>query len=174
MSTIQHPKGDGAIESVVAAFLPYIRGRAARIRSIGLDGDDIVQEGLIGLLRAIETYDPEKGSAFNTYAISCIDNGIGSALRRASRKKNQLLNQSVELTDEQPAPTLSQDPEAMAIRRAELEEIAGRIQSDLSVLERQVLSLYLEGYSYSAMAEMLHATEKAVDNALQRARRKLK
>jgi RNA polymerase sporulation-specific sigma factor len=174
LSSIEHLKGDGAMESMVAAFLPYIRSRASRIRSIGLDGDDIIQEGLIGLLRAFDTYDSSKGVSFSTYAITCIDNGISTALRRASRKKDQPLNLSVELTDTQPAEALTHDPEAMAIRRAELEEIAGRIQKDLSKLERQVLSLYLEGYSYSAMAEMLHATEKAVDNALQRARRKLK
>ncbi len=173
MNKLRSPSGEeGSIEALVASFLPYIRSRAARIRSVGIDGDDIVQEGLIGLVRAFDTYDPQGGASFSTYAIACIDNGIASALRRATRRKDQPLNSSVPLSDE--LPGFARDPQDLAIRRAELEGLAERIRQDLSSLEKRVLGLYLEGYSYSAMAEKLETTEKAVDNALQRARRKLK
>ena len=173
MSNNHSPAGrEGSIETLVASFLPYIRSRAARIRSVGLDGDDSVQEGLIGLLRAFDTYDEAGGASFSTYAITCIDNGISSALRRTSREKDQPLNSSVPLSDD--LPGFVRSPEDLAIRRVELEKLAERVRQDLTDLERKVLGLYLEGYSYHAMAEKLNATEKTVDNALQRARRKLK
>lgn len=171
------PRESDNLAGLVANFMPYIRKRANRIKSLGLDADDIVQEGLIGLLGAVSAYSPDAGASFETFAITCIDNSINSALRAAARKKNAPLNSSVSLdADAEPGSLLPRQPSAedIAILREEYADVVRRINDELSAFERDVLALYLEGYSYGAMAEQLGTTPKAVDNALWRARQKLK
>lgn len=138
--------------------------------------DDIVQEGLIGLLNAIESYNEEKGSSFEAFAIACIDNRIYSALRQMVAKKNVPLVDYVSLS-ENPEEMISStlpSSEEIVILREELETVIEKINENLSKFEKKVLELYLEGYSYIAISELLHSSSKSVDNALQRARKKLK
>ncbi len=159
------------------AFLPYIRKRASRIKSVGLAYDDIIQEGLIGLLGAVDTFDEERGVSFETYAIACIDNRIYSALRQDSRKKNLPLNSSLSLSENEDSSLevlVTQSLEDLVILREEVSAVLEQIHEDLSSFEKKVLALYLEGYSYLAISELLSSSPKSVDNALQRARRKLK
>ena len=157
--------------------MPYINRRASRIKAVGMMHDDLVQEGLIGLLDAIDGYDEERGTSFEAFAIRCIDNRIYSALRQAARKKNTPLNDYLSLSDESDKLQISQDipsPEEIVILQEELNYLLTLIREDLSTFEKKVLALYLEGYSYMAISEMLATSSKSVDNALQRARKKLK
>jgi len=157
--------------------MPYIKKRASRIKSVGLAYEDLVQEGLIGLLNAIDRFDETKGAAFETFAITCIDNRILSALRADARKKNQPLNNYISIFDDTEQPLYTPDsssPENLVIIREEIKNIQNNIRENLSSFEKKVLALYLDGYSYLAISELLSSSPKSVDNALQRARRKLK
>jgi len=142
--------------------------------------EDVVQEGLVGLLDAIDGYDEERGSSFEAFAISCIDNRIFSVLRQLAAKKNAPLNDYLSLSEDQeevyslfnlPA---SPSPEDIVILREELATTFTMIKENLSEFEKKVLALYLEGYSYIAISELLSTSSKSVDNALQRARKKLR
>ena len=179
MKTAKTKSKDVAVAALVSAFLPYIRKRAVRIESVGLAFDDIVQEGLIGLLNAVDSYDETKGTAFETFAIACIDNRIRSVLRQDARKKNQPLSNYISMSHESYDERImevsgSMSPEDFVVLREEVQLLLGRINENLSSFEKDVLALYLEGYSYLAISEILSSNPKSVDNALQRARRKLK
>ncbi len=142
----------------------------------GLDADDLVQEGLVGLFRAVESYDKDRGASFPTYAVTCINNSMNTAVKQATRKKHAPLKGYLSLSDEQSDEALidSESPEDLAIRTEEYDAVMARIKAELSDMERNVLELYLKGYDYLAVAKQLDTTPKSVDNALQRARNKLK
>lgn len=163
--------------SLVRAFLPYIKKRASRIKSVGLAYDDIIQEGLIGLLDAIDGFDDSKGASFEAFALVCIDNRIYSALRQNARQKHMPLNNYLSMSNGDEHRLIlpqSSSPEELVILREEIGSISRHISENLSLFEKRVLSLYLEGYSYLAISELLSSSAKSVDNALQRARKKLK
>ena len=159
-----------ALACLIAHQMPAIRAAAAQSVCPGLDFDDAVQEGILGLLRAIKTYDPAKGAGFTTYADVCIRNAAADAAKRARRKKHAPLNQSVPLPEEQPAP----GPEELVLQSEQDASAFETLSQRLSVLERRVLALFLEGQPYSAIAAQLGIPEKSVDNALQRVRAKLR
>lgn len=155
--------------------MPYIQKRAHSISIAGLDSDDLVQEGLIGLFRAMETYENDQGAAFSTYAITCINNCIATAVKQAARKKHLPLSGYLSLDEDDTIMlTGGYTPEELAIANEEYAALQNRINDNLSDFERDVLALYLEGYDYLAVAKRLDTTPKSVDNALQRARKKLK
>ncbi|MCL1830877.1 MAG: sigma-70 family RNA polymerase sigma factor [Oscillospiraceae bacterium] len=166
--------------SLVKVFMPYINKRASRIRLVGVMHEDIVQEGLIGLLNAIEAYDETRGSSFESFAISCIDNRIISALRQAATKSNAPFTDYMSLSEHEEEIYSFFDlphqpsPEDVVIMKEELAAVLSMINENLSIFEKKVLALYLEGYSYIAIGEILHTSTKSIDNALQRARKKLK
>ena len=153
-----------AIAGLIARQMPQIRSLAAKAVRPGLDFDDAVQEGIIGLFSALETFDAQKGAAFATYANVCVQNAIVSAVRAAGRSKHAPLNTSVPYTETESTP----GPEELVMQTMQ------SIDTRLSALEKQVLALFLDGNSYSAIAKRLNVSEKAVDNALQRVRAKLK
>ena len=159
-----------ALAGIISRMMPQVRFGAYSLPAEGLDSEDLVQEGLIGLMHAIGTYVPEKGVKFETYGASCIQNAQISALRAARRKKHGPLNSSVPLSEEQTIP----GPEEAAIQQEQLELWQARFRSQLSERERQVLTLVLKGDSYREIAEILGCTPKAVEGALARARRKLR
>ena len=170
----EYPESD--LSSVIDIFLPYIKKRASRLIAAGLDSDDFIQEGLIGLHYAILNYRPDGAASFSTYAITCIDNRLNSALRSAARKKNLPLSGYKSLSESEEFDDFSansESPEDMAIIKEEFRLLIDKIEKSLSRFEKDVLNLYLEGYSYLSIAELLRTTPKSVDNALQRARRKL-
>lgn len=167
----QAARGDEtALAAVIARMLPSIRAEAVKAVCPGLEAEDAVQEGLIALLRAVQSYRAGQGP-FEPYARRCIANAIRDARRAAGRKKHQLLNESVEL-EQQPAS--GQDPEEIAIRNEEYHLAMHNIHTRLSAFEKQVLLLFLDGYSYAAIAQKLAKPAKAVENAMVRVRRKLK
>ncbi|MFR1808182.1 MAG: sigma-70 family RNA polymerase sigma factor [Pygmaiobacter massiliensis] len=161
---------EAALATLIARFMPTIRSLAKRAESPGLDFDDAVQEAYIGLFHAVKTYDPAKGTAFATYATTCIRNSIVTAMRAAGRKKHAPLNSSVPLRESATVP----GPEELAILKEQYREAVRGINTKLSGFEKEALLLSLRGQSYSEIAKALSRTPKAVDNALVRVRQKLK
>ena len=160
---------EAALAAVLAHMMPVIRSHAAAGVCPGLDLDDAVQEGIIGLFAAIRSYRPGEGASFGTYAGRCIQNAIRTARRAAGRKKHGPLNQSVPLSEETPPR-----PEELAIQNEQLQDTLQTIQTRLSPFEQEVLELFLSGCSYEQIAQALGRSPKSVENALSRLRRKLK
>ncbi len=160
-----------AVACVLAHAMPAIRSAAAH--AAVLEFDDAVQEGIIGLFSAIDTYRPEKGASFQTYATACIRNAVTDAVRKALRRKDRELV-SPEPFEDPEDPAVQAGPEEQAETREEYSQTMQSIAERLSPLERQVLVSFLDGQSYAAIAQRLSVTPKAVDNALQRVRQKLK
>ena len=161
---------------VLNSFLPYIEQKIAGLKIPGIDRDDLCQEAYVALLSAIGSYDEQKGASFSTYAIACINNRLTDAVKSANRQKNRILSDSVSLTDDSnPVEIVSyESPEKYTLDQEEYLELMHRIENELSEKERKVLMLWVDGYDYEEIGNILEIPVKSVDNALQRARRKLK
>lgn len=167
----QARRGDEqALAWLIARQMPYIRALAARAARPGLDFDDAVQEGVIGLFSALKSYDAQRGASFSTYANTCVQHAVASAVRASQRSKHAPLNTSVPYTETESMP----GPEELVLQSERYSQTMHSIDTRLSAMEKQVLGLFLDGLPYSAIARRLGVGEKAVDNALQRARLKLK
>ena len=177
--------GDRVAEEIlVMRYNRLVRICARPYFLAGGDSEDLIQEGMLGLLNAIREFLPERGSAFRTYAETCIRNRILSAIRAAARDKHDPLNHYVSYetplfdgsSDRYPftasRPPL-QNPEDMYISREERRERLGTLKGQLSGLEAKILTLFLRGYSYAEIAVQVERSPKAVDNAVQRIRRKV-
>ena len=163
-----------ALAQLITRFLPLIKNRAARYSFVGLE-----QEGLIGLFTAVKNYDAGRSASFRTYANLCIHSRMVSCLNDLLSKKHLPLNDylPIDSLNTSHQEILSQgesDPLEMYLRREEAQIRQEKIKTLLSGLEQETLTLYLSGHSYEEMAKLLHCTTKAVDNALQRVRRKLR
>lgn len=161
---------EAATAAIITRFMPYIRHYSRLATAPGLDFDDAVQEGLIGLFSAIQHYSDGQAATFTTYALVCVQNSITSARRAASRKKHSPLNYSVPISDTHSIP----GPEEATIANEQVSLTLEKARTTLSPMEKTVLRLYLDGYSYQQIAQKIARTEKAVDNALLRVRRKLR
>lgn len=150
---------------------------------VGGDGEDLIQEGMLGLLSAIREFDISMNTSFKTYAEVCVKRRIYSAIKGASRKKHEPLNDMVSfedvLSDESISSAVSygeayrRSPEEQVLARESVGEIIQTYSRCLSKFEVEILNLYLSGLSYSEIAELCGKTDKSVDNAVQRIRRKL-
>lgn len=160
-----------ALAGVIAKLLPRIRAAADFVVCPGLEPEDAVQEGIIALFRALQTYQPGRGASFETYAQRCIVHAMEDARRKAARKKNEPLNHSLPLEQHSASGA---NPEEIAIRNEEYRIAMHKIHTRLSDFEKEVLLLFLEGNSYEAIAQKLSRSSKAVDNAMVRIRQKLK
>ena len=173
-------RADGAEEALAERYAREVRMCARPYFLIGGDSEDLIQEGMIGLLSAIREYDGSKGATFNTYAQTCIQNRIKSAVRSAQRRKNAPLNDGVSLDDVLSDESQSlgthyfeRSPEDQVLARETEQEVFSAYSRCLSKLEAEMLRLYLNGLSYGEMAAQTGRDVKAVDNAVQRIRRKL-
>lgn len=171
-----------AEEALVGRYMYLVRSCARPFFLAGGDSEDLTQEGMFGLLSAIRQYKPDSGAAFRTYAEHCIRMRILSAIKSASRLKHFPLNDgmSLEQLSEDSNAQLSAIPEALqnspenlVLARESKEELYAAFSRHLSALEIKVLGLYLDGLSYRDIALRLGKTPKAIDNAVQRIRRKL-
>ena len=177
-------EGDRSAEEQLAMrYLRLVRICSRPLFLAGGDSEDLIQEGMFGLLSAIRQYDPSLNTQFKTYAELCIKRRLLSAVKSASRLKHIPLNSGVSLdsllSDEaQIAPSASTElfrrsPEEQVLARENEEELYVSLRSCLSKLEREVLDRFLDGLSYGEIAAATGKDEKAVDNAVQRIRRKL-
>lgn len=174
-----------ALEYVINKYKNFVRARARTYFLIGADREDIIQEGMIGLYKAIRDFDGGKQSSFRAFAELCITRQIITAIKTATRQKHIPLNSYVSLNkpvfDEDSDRTLMDilgqgkivDPEEMIINREDYVGMESRLGELLSSLEWEVLSLYLDGKSYQEIAGELDKQVKSIDNALQRVKRKL-
>jgi RNA polymerase sporulation-specific sigma factor len=174
-----------ALEYLINKYKSFVRAKARTYFLIGADREDIIQEGMIGLYKAIRDFREDKLSSFRAFAELCITRQIITAIKTATRQKHIPLNSYISLNrpifDEESDRTLMDiiseesisDPEEMIINREEFNGIEVKMGEILSSLEWEVLSLYLQGKSYQEIAEELDRHVKSIDNALQRVKRKL-
>jgi RNA polymerase sporulation-specific sigma factor len=177
--------GKEAEEFLVNKYKNFVRAKARSYFLIGADREDIIQEGMIGLFKAIRDYKCDKLSSFRAFAELCITRQIITAIKTATRQKHIPLNSYVSLNkpiyDEDSDRTLMDvisgtkitDPEELIISREEFDDIEDKMGEILSPLEWQVLMSYLEGKTYQEIALDLNRHVKSIDNALQRVKRKL-
>ena len=169
---------DEALADLIERYTPLVCMRARAYARGVMDVDDVYQEGMIALLKAVRNYREDGGASFRTYAGVCITNRIIMAYRWAAGRKNFPLNNFVPLSEEGASCGVfageEANPEKMLVEEEDLLLLKRFISRGLSKMERQVLMLYLGGYSYKEIADSLCITSKAADNALQRVRRKLK
>ncbi len=174
-----------ALEFLINKYKNFVKAKARSYFLIGADREDIIQEGMIGLYKAIRDFRGDKLSSFRAFAELCITRQIITAIKTATRQKHIPLNSYVSLNkpiyDEDSDRTLLDvlsgtkitDPEELMINREEYNDIEYKMGEILSDLEWKVLTLYLEGKSYQEIAEDLERHVKSIDNALQRVKRKL-
>jgi RNA polymerase sporulation-specific sigma factor len=176
---------DRALEGLLARYRNFARSKARSYFLVGADKEDVVQEGMIGLYKAIRDFDLEQETPFRAFAELCISRQILTAIKTANRHKHQPLNTSVSLdapahTDEDDrsvgddlvAPS-QLDPAEIVISAQEIEALRTTMHERLTELEGSVLSLYMDGKSYEEIAGALGNHVKSIDNALQRIKRKL-
>lgn len=165
-----------AVAAVIARMMPLLRKGAAANTAPGLDFEDAVQEGLIGLFGAIRRYDAARCPAFAAFAAACITHAQSDARRAAGRKKHAPLNESVPLLPGMPDTTAQdpRDPAELAIASEQVGDVLQKVSSALSGLERTALLQNLAGYSVAQTARAVNRSPKTVENALNRARRKLR
>lgn len=173
--------GDSAAEEcLVLRYARLVRACARLYFLAGGDSEDLIQEGMIGLISAVREFSHEKECSFRSYAEVCIHNRLRSAVRAAAREKHKALNQSTPLFDKEPETCpydtehpLENDPEDLLIDREERKNRMEALQSKLSSFEKTVLELYLSGLAYREIAGQVEKPLKSVDNAVQRIRRKV-
>ena len=175
-----------AYDAIIRRYRGFVRLKASSYFLLGGESDDLIQEGLLGLYKAVRDYRTDRESSFRNFAELCITRQIITAVKTATRNKHTPLNQYVsfsqspaaagdsETTLEEilPGPTVC-DPVNQVIATEELESLVTCLSGVLSDLESRVLSLYLDGHSYEVIAERLECDTKTVDNALQRVKRKV-
>lgn len=174
-----------ALEYIIYKYKNFVRLKARSYFIIGADRDDIIQEGMIGLFKAIRDYDKSKLASFKSFAEICITRQIITAIKSATRQKHIPLNSYVSLSkpiyEDDSNRTLSDvitgsrvmDPMELFIGREDLNLMESNIGKILSDLEKEVLSLYIDGRTYQEIAQDLDKNIKSIDNALQRIKKKL-
>ena len=180
-----HTGDSEALDYLIQKYRNFVRAKARTYFLIGADKEDIVQEGMIGLYKAVRDFKGDKLSSFKAFAELCITRQIITAIKTATRQKHIPLNSYVSLDkpiyDEESDRTLMDiisgtkvlDPEELIINKEEFDDIELKMAELLSDLERKVLALYLDGQTYQEISEELNRHVKSIDNALQTVKRKL-
>jgi RNA polymerase sporulation-specific sigma factor len=177
----------GALDALIRRYTSFVRLKASSYFLVGGDSDDLIQEGLIGLYKAVRDFRPDKETSFRSFAELCVTRQIITAIKTATRYKHAPLNtyvsfshtpagqesdSEVTLGDALPGSHVN-DPAVCVISTEELQSLVGCLGTTLSPLETNAMRLYLEGSSYEEMAESLDCDTKTIDNALQRVKRKI-
>ena len=171
--------GEKEIEDfLLGKYKDLVRKKARARFLIGGDTDDLIQEGMIGLFKAIRDYRDDREASFRTFAGLCIDRQMANAIEGSTRQKHQMLNTAVSLNKDQEENEKhlgwAVSPEELLIDRENMEAMMEEITRSLSTMENKVLALYLAGNSYAAIAGSLGKTPKSVENALRRIRTKIR
>jgi RNA polymerase sporulation-specific sigma factor len=175
-----------AMDQLMRRYTSFVRLKASSYFLAGGDSDDLVQEGLVGLFKAVRDFRSDKETSFRSFAELCVTRQIITAIKTATRFKHAPLNQYVSfgtapagregadctLGDALPGPSVN-DPAVCVISTEELQSLVGCLSTTLSPLEADALRHYLEGSSYEEMADDLGCDTKTIDNALQRVKRKI-
>lgn len=175
------------VEFILRKYKSLVRGKAKEMYLPGGELDDLIQEGMIGLHKAVESYDRNQGASFKTFAEICISAQLSTAIKASMRQKHIPLNSYVSLYEERDdekedvqAPLIDtiqmekeQNPEELFLDKEYLQGISGEMDYLLSALEKKVLYLHLLGTDYQTIAKLLDKTPKSIDNALQRVKQKM-
>jgi RNA polymerase sporulation-specific sigma factor len=178
---------DTAQEFLLDKYKSLVRAKSRAYFLIGADSEDIIQEGMIGLYKAVRDYNEEKNASFRSFAVLCVNRQMITAIKAATRQKHQPLNSYVSLNkpvyEEESEQTYMDflqsssdsllNPEALLIGQENKNFLEDQMTKNLSSFETKVLVLYLQGRSYFEIAHVLDKPEKSIDNALQRVKKKL-
>lgn len=172
-----------AMDYLLDKYRNMVKRETREVYIIGADSEDLMQEGMIGLFKAIRDYNEDKNCSFHTFASLCVKRQICTAVTTSNRKKHYPLNHYISFysQDEETnsvvmdvlAAAENSNPESNLLMQEQMGGLVDKMDTLLSKYERRVLELYLDGLSYGRIAEELGKTEKSVDNAIQRIRRKL-
>lgn len=185
--TLFHNGDEAAMDFLLEKHKGLVRKKARALYLIGGDNDDLIQEGMIALYKAIRVYDAEKDSSFFTFASVCIDHHLYNVIKGANRQKNTPLNTYISLdtptnsrnsySRETLADTLQPaeliNPEDILIDQENVSDLESAMEQKLSPFEREVVSLYIDGCDYQEIAKRINKSAKSIDNALQRIKKKL-
>lgn len=181
LDLIHEGKDNMAMETLIKRYGPLVTRQSRSLYIIGADEEDIIQEGMIGLVKAVNDYKPDKGASFKTFAYMCVRRQLITAVNSSNNKKNGPLNSYVsiyssdaDITTNAMSDTDGGNPEDIMLARLRESTLLGNIESRLSKLEKSVLSEYLTGASYEEIGEKLGKPAKSIDNAIQRIRAKLR
>ncbi len=186
LTSLVHQGDSQALDFLIQKYRGFVRAKASTYFLVGADHEDIVQEGMIGLYKAIRDFRDDRCSSFRAFAELCVTRQIITAIKTATRQKHIPLNSYVSLDkpifDEDSERTLLDvladsdvidDPQELVINQESHGQVEGKLAEVLSRLEREVLSLYLDGRTYQEISVELNRHIKSIDNALQRVKRKL-
>lgn len=185
LAVLAQQGSDKALDFLLSKYFVYVRSKSLSYYIVGADRDDIIQEGMIGLFKAVRDFSSERGVSFKTFADVCVTRQIITAVKNASRQKHAPLNFYVSLNkpmsdDDEDSSTISDilrqeqhmSPEEILIKKEDADILGSEMNRLLSKFELEVLSLYLRGNSYSDIAKLIGREPKSVDNALQRIKKK--
>ena len=174
------------VDYIMNKYKYLVRSKAKAMYILGADTEDLIQEGMIGLFKAVRDYDCGRDASFFTFAELCISRQMYTAVQASQRKKHAPLNTYISLYGEQKereegtpleeilSSGAGSNPETLFLDKERMEYLEGEIDKELSPFEKQVLDLYLTGMSYSQIAKVLGKEEKSTDNALQRVKTKIR
>ncbi len=167
---------DQITEYLMRKYKPMVRKKAHVLYLAGGETEDLIQEGMLGLFKALRDFDPVKKASFATFAGLCIDRQMYKAIQHSNRQKNHVLNTSLSLDDysQKLESSSSENPETILIDLESAQGTEEKIRARLSDFENIVLSAYLEGNDYIKISEKTGKSPKSIDNALQRIRKKVK
>ena len=178
-----HQGENEIMDYILEKYKPLVRKQTNALFLIGGENEDLIQEGMISLFKAIRDYDDTKEATFFYFAQLCIKRQLASALEASNRKKHIPLNNYVSFSSDENdngtalEATISQgveSPEQMVLEQEKVIEFKEQIRAKLSKMEKEVLNFYLEGYNYTQIAKIMEKTPKSIDNALQRIRQKIR
>lgn len=164
-----------ALTRLIERYSDVILQKAKSFKGLsGIESDDLYQEGMIGFVASVYSFDETREIQFSTYAVTVASRKMLSALKKANSNSNLPLRSYVSIEEKDNLLSYSPTPEEIIIHNEELDKITDFIKTNLSKTEKKVLKLSLLGMSYSEIADILECTEKSVDNAIQRVRKKIR
>ena len=161
------------LDYLMEKYKNMVRKKARTMFLIGGENDDLIQEGMIGLFKAVRDYQPDRDAAFQTFASICVDRQIYNAIQSSNRQKHQPLNSYISLSEqdgeneEHLGDNWGENPESIIIDQENVQDLEQEITATLSPMENQVLEYYLAGNGYGEIAQIMGKTPKSIDNALQ-------
>ena len=168
------------LDYLMEKYKNMVRKKARTMFLIGGENDDLIQEGMIGLFKAVRDYQPDRDAAFQTFASICVDRQIYNAIQSSNTQKHQPLNSYISLSEqdgeneEHLGDNWGENPESIIIDQENVQDLEQEITATLSPMENQVLEYYLAGNGYGEIAQIMGKTPKSIDNALQRIRIKIR
>ena len=168
------------LDYLMEKYKNMVRKKARTMFLIGGENDDLIQEGMIGLFKAVRDYQPDRDAAFQTFASICVDRQIYNAIQSSNRQKHQPLNSYISLSEqdgeneEHLGDNWGENQESIIIDQENVQDLEQEITATLSPMENQVLEYYLAGNGYGEIAQIMGKTPKSIDNALQRIRIKIR